>query len=214
MSYVKRWVAGMFSRVDGYIARIENHEALVDEALRELRQATARARVRVQRVQADGERLRRSLAGQRDEVGRWRERARRSAEESRAIECLRRGRRAAAAAAELERRLEVHDGTQRKLAADVHRLEERLGRLQEQRNLMRTREARAEAMGALECGAVQLGADLDAVFDRWESRVVEAEYAGGVGLEGDDRFESEYAGEEEEAELRAELEALRREDHG
>ena len=211
MKYIKRWTAGVFSRIDELVARVENHEALVTEALRELQQSTARAHVQLKRVREDGERLRRQLAESREQADAWQARAKRADDDTRAIECLRRAKRMSAHAAELGRRLTEHERIERQLGEDVRGLEGRLAKLKEQRNLMRTRQSRAEAMGVVQDSMVSLGSDIDEVFDRWEARITEAEYAGGVEGTTADAFENEYLSAEEEAQLRIELDELRRE---
>ncbi|MDX1432280.1 MAG: PspA/IM30 family protein [Gammaproteobacteria bacterium] len=211
MRTIRRWTAGVFSRIDELVARVENHEALVTEALRDLQRSTARAHVQLKRVREDGERLRRQLAECREQSDAWQTRAKRADDDTRAIECLRRAKRFAAQAAEIERRLGEHERIERQLGEDVRGLEDRLARLKEQRNLMRTRQSRAEAMGVVQDSMISLGSDIDEVFDRWEARVTEAEYAGGVDAGAVDAFENEYLSAEEEAALRIELDELRRE---
>jgi phage shock protein A len=200
------------SRIDTFVSQVENHEALVNEALKDLQQATARARVQLKRVREDGERLRRQLAEQREQAERWRERAKGSVDDdSRAVECLRRERATRRSVDELERRFEEHERTEQQLVKDVRSLDVRLATMKDQRNLMRTRQSRAEALGVVQGSAVNLTSDIDEMFDRWEMRVTEAESVGDVALSTEDSFESEYTNQEEQAELRAELEALRRE---
>ena len=212
MRYLKRWTTGVMSRIDTFVSQVENHEALVNEALKDLQQATARAQVQLKRVREDGERLRRQLAEQREQAGRWRERAKGSVDDdSRAVECLRREKAARRSVGELERRIEEHERTEQQLVSDVRSLDGRLAKLKDQRNLMRTRQSRAEALGVVQGSAVHLTGDIDEMFDRWEMRVTEAESVGDVSLSTEDSFESEYTSQEEQAELRAELVELRRE---
>ncbi len=213
MNTVKRWTAGVFSRIDMIVAQVENHEALVNQALREIQQATARAHVQLKGVQRDGERMRQQLADTQQEALQWKERARRTIDnEPRALECLKRSRRATRVVQELDRRVVEHERVEHQLVSDVRGLEERLDKLKEQRNLMRTRQSRAEAMGVVQGGKIQLEGEIHEVFDRWEMRVTESEYAGGVMLADEDRFEDDFVSEEEADELRAELDALRRHD--
>jgi len=212
---LKRWTTGVFSRIDNFVAQVENHEALVNEALKDLQQATARAQVQLKRVREDGQRLQRQRAEQHEQTLRWRERAKHSVDDDvRAMECLRRENVAQRTVDALERRMQEHGRTEQQLVADVRCLDERLAKLKEQRNLMRTRQSRAEALGVVQGNAVQLTGDIDEMFDRWEMRVTEAESAGGVDLSNEDSFESAYASEEEQADLRKQLEELRRENDG
>ncbi|MGH0032908.1 MAG: PspA/IM30 family protein [Myxococcota bacterium] len=210
MQRIRLWTASLVSRVDGMVARIENHEALAASAIRDVRQAAARATVQLRRVRSDGERLRRERAARLEAEQAWRERATRSAETDRdkAIECLRRSKRAAREAAELERRGVEHERVEQQLARDVAAVEDRLSRLEAQRNLLATRQSRAEALGTVR-DAQPCGAEVDDVFGRWETRVAEREFEGSCVTRSDD-LESTFLEEEEVEELGSELDALLR----
>jgi phage shock protein A len=191
------------------VSRIENHEALAASAIRDVRQAAARATVQLRRVRADGARLREEVAARHEAERTWRERAARTASEDRekAIECLRRSKRAAREAVELTRRLAEHERIEQQLARDVAAVEERLSRLEEQRNLLATRQSRAEALGSVREAHEPCGAPVEEVFGRWETRVAEREFEGGCLPRGDD-LELGFREEEEGSELGAELDAL------
>lgn len=211
MARFKRWTHGVVSSIDEFIVQIENHEAQVSSALRELEQAVARSKVQVSRVERDGKALRQSLTEEREAATRWRDRARREADEARALECLRRSKRSAVRARELEQRIAEHERMEQQLAHDVRTLEQRLGELREQRNLMRSRQSRAEAFSVVQGGGDQRAAELDAMFERWETRVTETEVASGCLTAGIDGFEEEFLGAEEEAALKLELRELKEE---
>ena len=120
MSYLKRWTTGVFSRIDSFVAQVENHEALANEALQNLQQTTARAQVQLKRVREDGQRLQRQCAEQHEQCARWRERAKRSiTDDARAVECLRRQKGAQRGVDELERRMQEHERIEQQLVADV-----------------------------------------------------------------------------------------------
>jgi phage shock protein A len=217
MNRLRLWTSSLLSRVDWMVTQVENHEALAESAIREVRQAGARAKVQLGRVRQDGERLRDSLAAQVEAEQRWRERARRTAahDEARALECLRRSRAAARRATELERRVDEHDRVEQQLVQDVSAIGERLGRLEEQRNLLRTRQSRAEALSHVR--AAEPGLETGDLFDRWETRVLEREFESACPTEAtlqDDAFETEFDEVEEAESLREELsELLAKEDH-
>lgn len=213
MQSIRLWTAALVSRVDGMVSRIENHEALAQSAIREVRQAAARASVQLRRVRRDGERQRQRLDELREAQATWRDRARRKADEDEttALECLRRSQQAARRAAALQARLRDHERIERQLARDVTAVEERLVRLDEQRHVLVTRQSRAEAMSALRDTSAPVHTDLDDLFDRWEVRIAESELTGGCAEAEDvDPLEGELDREEEQEELRTELEALRR----
>lgn len=209
MHRLRLWTASLVSRVDGMVARIENHEALAASAIRDVRQAAARAGVQLRRVRADGARLRDELHARREAEVSWRDRAARTAESDRdtAIECLRRSRCKGREAQELERRIAEHERIEKQLALDVAAVEERLSRLEEQRNLLSTRESRAEALGSVRDADAPGGVDVGEVFGRWEIRVAERELEGGCPTRGD-ALESDFQQAEESAELGAELDTL------
>ena len=74
------------------------------------------------------------------------------------------------------------------LGRDVQAVEQRLAHLKDQRNLLRTRQARAEALSSVARASQPLAAEVGEVFERWETRVMERELEGecAVSDEGDD----------------------------
>lgn len=209
MSFFKRFSTTIVTRLDTLVGQIENHDAVVDATLRDTRQAVARARVRLGRVQRDGERLNNRLATERDNVQRWAERAKRVAEdESRALECLRRRRTAQRRVAELEAEIARHDDTAKRLQRDIRAAEERLQTVQRQRNRLRSRESAAEARRVL--ADAEYPPCLEDTLERWEECVLERELAVGEGdpLDDDDDLERDFSAAEDDEDLRAELQDL------
>ena len=86
-------------------------------------------------------------------------------------------------------------------------MEEQLQALLEKRNLMRTRQSRAEAVKTIQGSTESFSSDLDDIFERWETRVTEKEIAGSCCVETDS-FEEDFASEEEEMLLKSELSEL------
>jgi phage shock protein A len=211
MNRLRLWTSSLLSRVDWMVTQVENHEALAEGAIREVRRAGARAHVQLARVRQDGERLRESLSTQIEAEQRWRERARNTAsdDEARALECLRRARAAARRATELERRVDEHDRVEQQLIHDVGAIQERLSKLEDQRNLLRTRQSRAEALSHVR--TADPGAEAGALFDRWETRVIESEFESACHPDPthrEDEFETEFDEVEEAESLRDELREL------
>ena len=71
MSLIKRLVTTVHSSVDRTLASMENHEAVVDAALRESREAVSRARVRLKRLERDGTQQRNRITELTSEVELW-----------------------------------------------------------------------------------------------------------------------------------------------
>lgn len=206
MRTLGRWTSGIVSRIDWMVSKVENQEALADSAIADIQRATARAKAQLARVRQDGVRIRHLLAEAQEAAQRWRVRACDcgTANEGKALECLRRGRQATARAVELTDRLATHEGTEEKLVADIRGAESRLGQLKEKRNLMRTRQSRAEALGQVGRLTAADRGGIDDIFERWETRITEAELQ--TACERDtDALEGEFITDEEEADLRAEL---------
>jgi phage shock protein A len=210
MKLIKRWSTGLVSRVDWMVTQVENQEALVSSALRSAREATARAKVQLGRVRKDGDQLRQTIQTEEDAVTRWRERAVTMAngDEMQAMECLRRGKRAEGALKELRQRLVVHGQSEQQLTKDVRGMEVQLAALVEKRNMMRTRQSRAEAVQSVQGCGESMGCDLEDVFDRWETSVLEKELGAQCSISTDD-FEESFVGAEEEEQLRDELRQLK-----
>jgi phage shock protein A len=193
------------------VSQIENHDALVSSALRQVRESTARARVQLVRVRRDGELLAGRASKAEADVSAWRERARSEAgrDEARALECLRRARRCQEQAEALRRRRAEHERAEQRLAADVARALERVQELREQRNLLRTRQSRAEALDAIAAQNRALGVDLEDTLDRWDTRVTALEIECEIGPDdADDSFEESFVSSEEREDLRRELREL------
>lgn len=209
MNFVNRISSGFVARIDRVVSQIENHEAHVEATLRELRRGTARAKVNLSRVRRDGERLRVQYAEARESEQTWKRRAlsSRDSDPERALECLRRARRAQSDANDLDSRLGAHQDLERKLSEEVRQLEHRVASLQERHHAMQTRASCAE--GASLVGNLQSGAasEIEAAFDRWEVQLAEGESLE-IGACGVDDFANAFESEEELAELQAELAKL------
>lgn len=209
MGIIRRISATLSSSVDRAVSRVENHDAIVEAALRETQQAAARARVRLARVRKDGASLktRRSALAQAGE--RWTERAKTVAatDEAKALECLRRKRECEAQMRTVTEAITRHEELEAKVSEQVKTIEQRIGEVTQQRNLMRSRQSVSEALSAIHSVDGVSHGDIEETFDRWEAHLGETELRVGL-IEGGDLLEKTFAAEEDDAELRAELHAL------
>lgn len=211
MSFVKRWTSGLISRIDTMVAQIEDHDGLVLSTIREVQTKLARAQVQLSRVQQDGVALERNLESQREAEAQWKQRAIGCLnDDERAFDCLRRRKTAARRVQNLQVRLDEHRAVESRLAKDVRELQEGLRDLKEQRNLMRARQTRAEAMTAVRDNQGHMVGELHELMERWEIRIKESEIGNGCSIEPIDRLEESFCEEEERLALQAELEKLRR----
>lgn len=211
MNCFARWSQTVVARIDHMVTQVENHESLAESALRDVQQSYARARVRLERVRRDGRQLVGQLDGARTDADRWRQRALATAEtsESSALECLRRSKQSARRVSQLEQRLAEHRAAETQLSADVDRVGQRLRELREKRNLLRTRQSRAEAVSAAKAADPTSHGRLDGVFERWEERIATIELDDDFRPETSvDGFELEFQERELEDDLRTELQEL------
>jgi phage shock protein A len=209
MSLFRRISTTLTSTVDRAVAKVENHDAIVQAALRDTQQAGARARVRLERVRKDGRALKARFEELRESTARWAERAKNLAEsdEARALECLRRRKECDSQLSHLTDSIEKHDELEARIAGQVKKIEARVSEVAHQRNMMRSRQSVADAMRIMNnIEGVSYG-EVEDTFDRWEINLGETEILLGAGAQSD-TFESEFLAEEYTAALRAELETL------
>mgnify|MGYP006273269267 CR=1 FL=1 len=208
MSIFKRLSATLSAQVDQLVGEIENHDAVIEAAIHDARRAYATAKVRLARLQADGERLRERRDGLRAQADTWRRRAAGCAEEARGLECLRRAKRTDAEADALTRTLAQHTTTAR-LTTDVDGLRRRVEALEYRRRLMRSRAAGADAAARLADLDASPALDMDDAFERWEIRIAEQQVRAAPGDHMDEGFAAAFDADEAGAALRAELAALK-----
>lgn len=209
MSLIRRITATVSSRVDQAVSKVENHDAIVDAALRDTRQAAVRARVRLQRLQRDGHKLKQRQRALEKTAAQWAERARTIAasDEQKALECLRRRRDCESQRRALDEAIRNHDALEQRIADQLRDIERRVDEVTQQRNAMRSRQSVAEALRAIEQMDGPSRLDIEETFDRWEIHLGESEILTSA-ISPADPLESAFLAEEDESELRLELDAL------
>ncbi len=209
MSLIRRISTSITSSVDRAVSRVENHDAIINAALRDTQRAAARSRVRLERVRKDGHNLKTRRANLEQAVARWTERARSIAadDEAKALECLRRRKDCEKQLHSLDDSIDKHEELEARISEQVKKIEARIGEIAQQRNMMRSRQSVADAMRTINnIEGVSYG-EIEDTFDRWEINLGEAEILLGTTTDRDP-LDSEFLAEEDTAELRAELEIL------
>lgn len=209
MSLIRRISTSITSSVDRAVSKVENHDAIINAALRDTQQAAARSRVRLARVRKDGDSLKSRYKELQRASLRWTERAKSIAaeDESKALECLRRRKDCETQLHNLRDSIEKHDELESRIADQVKKIEARIGEVAQQRNMMRSRQSVAEAMRTINnIEGVSYG-EIEDTFDRWEINLGETEVLMGA-VTTSDPLDTAFLAEEDTAELRAELDAL------
>lgn len=213
MSLIRRISTTISSSVDRAVSKVENHDAIINAALRDTQQAAARSRVRLNRVQKDGQSLKTRHTALKQAALRWTERAKTVAaeDEAKALECLRRRKDCETQLRHLDDSIAKHDELEERVSAQVKKIEQRINEVAQQRNMMRSRQSVADAMRTIHnVEGISYG-EIEDTFDRWEINLGETEILTN-STTSVDPLESAFQAEEDTAELRAELEALLRSD--
>lgn len=209
----KRLVTSLNASFEDFVTGVENHDAVAQSAITDVRKAAARLRAQQGQLAGQAERQARTeqeLAGKRD---RWQQRAQDLAERDpeQAMQCLRNRdaveQELAHAAEQLMRQRSLRD----QLALNLAEVERRLGDLQQRRIALSSREARTSVLA--KTGGGDDLCNIDELFERWEVSVLQGEYREGAVGEcaagTADQLDSTLQREERDRELRAELERLR-----
>lgn len=197
--------------LDRAVGALENHDAVIEASIRDIRRAAAEARARLNRVRAESARMREKREALEASATRWQDRAvTDGVEEATALECLRRRRDCEAQRTRLAESLAQHESLEQRLVNNIERIEARLAELMRSRDVMRTRQATAEALrSAHTAGERAAMYDIDQTLERWDAQISEAELTLGAE-EPEDTLERTFLAEEEHASLAAELDALKR----
>ncbi len=206
MSIIKRWTTSIAWSFDQLMNHVENHEALVSGAIREMQEFGAKARVQLKRVQRDSRTMQQRVKELEEVQALWAERALRvmNSDNEKALDCLRRRRRAAAECAALKEQLREHLQVEEQLVADLAVIKERIEELKRKKNELCAREYRTQAAQAGQLTDLGLVREIDEIFNRWEMKVGVCESF----VEPPDTLEDSFVAEEERQMLEAELVAL------
>ena len=214
MRLFKRISTTVTSSIDKAVSKVENHDAIINAALRETQQAAARSRVRLVRVQKDGNALRTRRDELQVAISRWTGRAKSVAaeDEAKALECLRRRKECEMQAKGIEQSLEKHRELEQRITENLKKIDARIGEVSHQRNMMRSRQSVAEATRIINnVEGVSYG-EIEDTFDRWEINLGETEIILGSGA-STDSLESAFLVEEDQESLQAELAELMNKDN-
>lgn len=209
MSIFKRLSATLVSSIDQVVGEIENHDAVIQASLNDMRKNVAEAKVRLGHVRREEERLKQQIQEQQQNEQRWRQRAVECAkrDEAKALECVRRSQHCQQHAKRLTQAQTQYEQTAEKLARDIETSEQHLAEIKQKLTLMRARKSTSSAISATskpENDSTQL---LDETFDRWEINISQAEMAIDTH-DIIDPIEREFITQEQQDELRNELAEL------
>lgn len=217
MSLFSRFVTTMHAGVERTVSNMENHEAVVNAALKDSREALMRAKVRFAKLEKEGCKQRDRLTELTSEIELWSERARNSAETDRpkALACLQRKKQREQELQRVREQITEHELIVKKVRGNIEESTNRVEALQTQRNHMRSREAAAQAGAIVNTLDERMGADVESAIERWEIKVGQSEimndtYAADLPLTDllADPLADDFNAAEENQMLEAELDEL------
>jgi len=209
MPLIKTLFTTLYSRIDHVVNRIENHDAVIDATIKDTRCALAQAKGHLSKVRSDGQKLSQQLKTKAGNAHKWQQRAKDFAEkdEATAISCLVRRRNCKRQIQVLETALAQHQTIEARLVTDIEKLEHRLDTIARQRNQMRARQSAADALGATQNVDLHKTQEVDELFERWEMKISESEMMNGE-FDCMDAMEKKFLDEEEQMDLRTELQEI------
>jgi len=148
MGILSRFLNVVRSNLNALLNRAEDPTKMLDQSLIDMEAAYKKAKDHVARSMADEKRLQKSLMDQQGETQRWQERALRAVEhgdDDLAREALRRKNEHARMAAQFEHELAAHASNVARLKDSLRELETKIGEVRRKKNLLVSKQRRAEA---------------------------------------------------------------------
>jgi phage shock protein A len=170
MSLFKRLSISVRSQLDEAVSRIENHEAVINAALQESRDAIARLKLQQSRTQRKIQSIDTQLEALRQDEKSWVRRAKSLAEsdEAQALACLERRERCQHQIAQLQNQREQSAEMAFRLGQRLAKLEQKLMQDEQRLQEFRGRDLSAKAEHVLQEVMGSDSTNLEQAFDRWE----------------------------------------------
>jgi len=201
MNALKRISLSLTAHMNTLIDQIENHEAVAESVLEDIRNSLLSLKYQIKRIQSEGAGFEKRIGHLLEQKAIWEDRARRlpEADQDRAIECVRRMKAASDEANKLADQRAAHEELEKQLTEQARKIEGRFNELKSKQSAFAGRQSRAEAVEKLNrfetCGLQ------DTVFSRWEKQILRTEAATEVCSESTDSLAREFNQAEERVEL-------------
>jgi phage shock protein A len=217
MSLFKRLSVSIRTQLDSAVSRIENHDAVIDAALQESRDAIARLKLQQTRMNRKIETIDTQLESLHNDKQSWVRRAKSLAErdEAQAITCLERRDRCAEQIKQLQQQREQCNEMAFRLANNLLKLEQKLISDEQRLQEFRGRDLTAKAEHAIHDVICSDSTDLEQTFDRWELAITRKEMQQQTTdpvMTSTDTLEERFLRQERLSAHKAELKALMEDD--
>jgi len=207
MRLIKRISSSISATLDNAVGQIENHDAIVEATIREVRQSVAKTKARINTLRHQENVYRKQLDQAREQQQLWEQRATKLADinQQQALECIARRNHCNAEINRLEQSLEQQITLIREVTQNLQKLQNKLDEMTQKHNLMRSRQSVADVNRAV--AKSNLDDSIEDTFERWESVVLENEFMVSDAF-AHDPLELALGEQEHQSELKAQLAAL------
>ena len=212
---LKRMATTLSVGIEDLVSKLENHEAVADSMLDDLKAGIAQIRVQQAQIESAAKRTTQQKEKVQGDANRWQERALQLAQtdEEKALQCIQRLEHSQEQIAALEQQLAAYDTTSAELSERIIELESNLTTLNLKRATLSAREVRAKSgkIANSSLPGTMSGKGAAQVFDRWEAAVITDEYDTQIDLVAHhgDTFEREFVAAENKQALKDKLAALK-----
>ena len=173
---IKRLAASISACFDDLITKVENHEAVAQVAISDVRKAAAKIRAEKIKVEQSETRLNVRLNEQQQAKKLWHQRARAcvSSDEQKAMQCLQQAKKIESQIGHTQEQLASMNTLSENLSDSLQAVESKLAELNSKRAMLVSRQTRAEVHAKTQKAVGEI--NVNDIFDRWELNILQAEY--------------------------------------
>lgn len=207
---IRRLMTSVSASFEDFVNKVENHEAVAESVLEDLRLAAANARVQLKRVSIRLDRMETQCGELSEQIQQWQHRALECADrhdEKRAFECLRRAEHLEQQMESIEEQRKEHAEEKNQMRSRLTELEAALTQCQLRQSSLTARAAQIRAGKSL--SQLKSADSAQSVFERWENVVLADEYAEAGEVCTTDSLDVEFSQTEADKRLREKLAVLK-----
>ena len=209
MHSIRKILISLKTQMNNVVDDFENHEALAALAIEEIERIGRSSRIQLNRVRNRIGEIEKQIDEQKESAEKWSERAVRLEpnDTEAALNCVKRMKEAEKQIGILEREHRKTVAQESRISRDLSRISEQLAEMKTRRENLISRQNIAKASGNAVGDRHHPAREANAIFERWESRVVGDEFDI-PAEEPHDAFADRFEKEEQEEDLKATLASL------
>jgi phage shock protein A len=207
MKLIKRLSTSITATLDSAVGQLENHDAIVAASIKQTRQAVAKTRARINTLRQQHQAYQAQLKEAKEQFVVWTKRATdlAASDQQKALQCVARRNQCEADIGRLSYSEKQQADLVRDVTANLQTLQTKLDEMTQKHSLMRSRQTVADVNRAV--AYANTDDNLNDTFERWESTVLEHEFAVSDACSGDS-LDLELTRAEDEADLLAQLQII------